>query len=121
METQKTNHTLTLDMTEGSLLKKILIFSVPLVFTNVLQILFNMADTAVVGRFAGYLALGSVGSTGQMIFFCSGMLAGLGGGINVLCAVCIGQKNFRDLSVTVRASFAASLLTGLLLLSLEHQ
>ena len=62
-----------MDMTQGSLFKKIFIFSVPLVITNVLQILFNMTDTAVVGRFAGYLPLGSVGSTGQMVFFCSGV------------------------------------------------
>lgn len=117
METQKTDSSSVLDMTEGPLVKKILFFSLPLVFTNVLQIFFNMADTAIAGRFAGYLALGSVGSTGQMIFFCSGMLAGLGGGVNVLAAICTGQKNFKELEVTVRASFVSCLAAGLVLLT----
>lgn len=105
-----------MDMTQGSLFKKIFIFSVPLVITNVLQILFNMTDTAVVGRFAGYLPLGSVGSTGQMVFFCSGILTGLGGGVNVLAAICVGQKNYKDFEVTVRASAVACFCIGILLL-----
>ena len=96
-------------MTQGSLFRQIFFFSVPLVVTNVLQILFNMTDTAVVGRFAGYLPLGAVGSTGQMIFFCTGILTGLGGGGNVLAAFSLGQKNYRDFEVTVRASFFSCL------------
>lgn len=50
------------DLTSGSLARQILLFSVPLMLSNVLQILFNMVDVAVVGRFAGSMALGSVGS-----------------------------------------------------------
>ena len=46
-------------LTEGSLFKKILIFSLPLMLSNVLQVLFNLSDIAVVGRFAGSQALGS--------------------------------------------------------------
>ncbi len=108
--------TLEMDMTKGSLVKKIFIFSVPLVITNILQILFNMTDAAVVGRFAGYLPLGSVGSTGQMIFFCSGILTGLGGGVNVLAAICTGQKNYKDLEVTIRASAVTCLVIGIFLM-----
>lgn len=104
-----------IDMTEGSLWKKIFAFSVPLVFTNLLQILFNMADSAVVGRFAGSLPLGSVGSTGQMIFFCSGLLIGLGGGVNVLVAFSIGKKDSKDVAETVRASFVSCLAAGFLI------
>ena len=51
------------DLTQGSLWKNIFVFSIPLMLSNVLQVLFNMSDIAVVGRFAGPLALGSVGST----------------------------------------------------------
>ena len=51
------------DLTEGPLGKKILIFSVPLMLSNLLQVLFNMADIAVIGQFAGSLSLGAVGST----------------------------------------------------------
>ena len=48
------------DLTEGPLGKKILIFSVPLMLSNLLQVLFNMADIAVIGQFAGSLSLGAV-------------------------------------------------------------
>ena len=51
------------DLTQGPLEKQIMLFSIPLVLSNVLQVLFNMADVAVVGRFAGPIALGAVGST----------------------------------------------------------
>ena len=51
------------DLTTGPLGKKIFRFSIPLIFSNLLQVLFNMADVAVVGRFAGSTALGAVGST----------------------------------------------------------
>ena len=47
------------DLTEGPLGKKILIFSVPLMLSNLLQVLFNMADIAVIGQFAGSLSLGA--------------------------------------------------------------
>lgn len=56
-----------MDFTNGSLWKKIWIFSVPLMFSNVLQVIFNMADVAVVGKFAGSIALGAVGSTSILI------------------------------------------------------
>ncbi len=105
-----------MDMTQGSLVKKIFVFSVPLVITNILQIMFNMTDSAVVGRFAGYLPLGAVGSTGQMVFFCSGILIGLGGGVNVLAAICVGQKNYKDLEVTIRASAFACFCIGIALM-----
>ena len=52
-----------IDITQGSLWKNIIIFSIPLMCSQVLEILFNMTDVAVVGRFASYEALGSVGST----------------------------------------------------------
>ena len=59
------------DLTEGSLGKKILIFSVPLMLSNLLQVLFNMADIAVIGQFAGSLSLGAVGlhsDTGHHVY-----------------------------------------------------
>ena len=49
------------DLTEGPLARQILTFSVPLMFSTILQVLFNMADVAVIGRFAGAMQLGSVG------------------------------------------------------------
>ena len=64
----------TQDLTQGPLAKQILLFSLPLMATSLLQVLFNMADLAVVGRFAGPMPLGSVGSTAQMVFLFTGLL-----------------------------------------------
>ena len=58
----------TLDMTQGSLGRQIIGFSLPLMFTNLLQMLFSMVDLAVVGRFSSSAAMGSVGSTTTLIF-----------------------------------------------------
>ena len=81
------------DLTEGSLGKKILIFSVPLMLSNLLQVLFNMADIAVIGQFAGSLSLGAVGSTATLVTMFTGFLIGLSGGINVLTALYYGAKD----------------------------
>jgi hypothetical protein len=56
-----------LDMTNGPFLKKILRFSLPLVLTGLLQMIYNTADVIVVGRFAGGTALAAVGATGSLV------------------------------------------------------
>ena len=56
-----------IDMCEGPLLGKILLFALPLMLSGVLQLLFNAADVIVVGRFTGHEALAAVGSTGQCV------------------------------------------------------
>ena len=65
-------------LTQGNLAKQILVFSLPLMLSNLLQVLFNMSDIAVVGRFAGSLALGSVGSTTTLVVLFTGFLIGMG-------------------------------------------
>ena len=57
----------TLNMTEGRLGRQIITFSLPLMFTNLLQMLFSMVDLAVVGRFSSSAAMGSVGSTTTLL------------------------------------------------------
>ena len=104
------------NLTEGSLGKKILWFSVPLMLSNVLQILFNMADIAVVGQFAGSLALGSVGSTTILVALFTGILIGMASGINVLAAMYLGAQNKKGVEETVHSAAIISLLTGLFLL-----
>ena len=73
-------------LTEGPLAKQILLVSLPLALSNLLQVLFNMSDVAVVGRFAGATALGAVGSTSIFVTLFTGFLIGLSNGINVLVA-----------------------------------
>ena len=106
------------DMTSGPLGKQILLFSLPLMLSNVLQVLFNMSDVAVVGRFAGSSALGSVGSTSTMVMLFTGLLIGMGSGVNVLAARFFGARQEKDLRQTVHTSFWICLLSGLLILGL---
>ena len=86
-----------MDFCNGSLWKKIWLFSAPLMFSNILQVVFNMADVAVVGKFAGSIALGAVGSTSILITLFIGVLIGLGSGINTLTARYIGSKDTKSI------------------------
>lgn len=103
----------TLEMTEGSLGRSILLFSLPLVLSNVLQILFTMSDVAVVGRFAGSLALGAVGSTTTMVMLYTGFLVGVGSGVNVLVARFVGARDEKNARETVHTSAILCLTVGL--------
>ena len=66
----------TIDMINGPLLKNIFLFTIPLMLTSLLQMMFNTADTIVVGRFAGKQALAAVGSTGSIVFLLTGVWHG---------------------------------------------
>lgn len=103
------------DLTQGKLGKQILIFSLPLMLSNVLQVLFNMADIAVIGQFAGSLFLGSVGSTSILVAMFTGFLIGVSGGINVLAALHLGAKNRKEVTETVHTAALLSLMIGVIL------
>ena len=103
-------------MIEGPLAKQILLVSLPLALSNLLQILFNMSDVAVVGRFAGSTALGSVGSTATFVTLFTGFLIGLSNGVNVLVARFYGAGHPKDVSKTVHSALLVSLAAGVLLL-----
>ena len=104
-----------MDLCNGSLWKKILFFSVPLMFSNILQVVFNMSDVAVVGKFAGPIALGAVGSTSILISLFTGILIGLAGGVNALVALYIGSKDNENIKNTVHTSAILCLGAGLLI------
>ena len=103
------------DLTRGSLTRGILFFSIPLIFSNLLQVLFNIADIAVVGRFAGTIALGSVGSTAQILFLFTGLIMGIGFGINSIVAYFIGARSKKEIGDSVHTGFIISIVSGLLL------
>lgn len=105
-------------LTEGPLLPAIVRFSIPLMLSNVLQVLFNMSDIAVVGRFAGPEALGAVGSTAILVTLFTGFLIGMGSGVNVTVARYLGAGRHRDVSQTVHTAAILLLITGALLLGL---
>ncbi len=104
-----------LSLTEGPLLQSIIKFSIPLMLSNVLQVLFNMSDIAVVGRFAGPEALGAVGSTTILVSLFTGFLIGMGSGVNVTVARYLGARQDEDVSQTVHTSAIVLLLSGILL------
>lgn len=101
------------NLTENSIFKGILVFSIPLMFSYILQAFFNMTDIAVVGKFSGANAMGSVGSTSQLIYFFTGLIQGLGSGINVITAFYIGKKSQKEVSQTVQTSLIISLIAGI--------
>lgn len=104
-----------MDLCTGSLWKKIFMFSVPLMFTNILQVVFNMSDLAVVGNFVGPIALGAVGSTSILVTLFTGVLIGLAGGINAVTALFIGSGNKTELKQTVHTAALISLAAGVLI------
>ena len=105
------------NLTEGPLARQILVFSLPLVLSNLLQAVFNMTDIAVVGRFAGSQALGSVGSTTIFVTLMTGFLIGLGGGVNVLVARFYGAEQPKDVEKSVHSALLVCLAAGVLLLA----
>lgn len=102
-------------MIKGNLWKQMLLFSIPLMFSNFIQVLFNMADLAVVGRFSGSLALGAVGSTSMIVNLFVGFVIGESSGINVLTARAIGAGDKKDARETVHTAFVINVIMGLIL------
>lgn len=99
----------------GSLWKGILLFSLPLFVSNLLQVLFNMTDVAVIGKFSSPEALGAVGSTTILVTLFTGFLIGLGNGINVLIARYLGQRNSKNVHDALHTSFVLSVIMGIIL------
>lgn len=111
----KKNQTSAVSMTEGSLWKNIFLFSYPLIFSQLLEVMFNLSDVAVVGRFADYRALGSVGSTSLLVTLFTGFLIGMGAGVNVRVAHGLGAGNQKETEETIHSSFLICLVTGLII------
>ena len=105
------------DLTTGSIWGKMLFFSIPLVMTNLLQVLFNMADIAVIGQFAGSLSLGAVGSTTTLVTLFTGILIGMAGGINVLVARFFGARDKRSTVHTIHTALLVSLAAGVIVMA----
>ena len=104
-----------IQMTEGPLYKNILLFSVPLIFSQLLQVLFNMADVAVVGKFSSATALGSVGSTSTLVTLFTGFLIGLSNGVNVRVAQYLGARQEEDTRNCVHTALILCTLSGLVI------
>ncbi|MBR2948749.1 MAG: MATE family efflux transporter [Lachnospiraceae bacterium] len=110
------NKSYEIDMCNGPLLGKILLFSIPLMLSGVLQLLFNAADIVVVGRFAGHQALAAVGSTSALINLLVNVFIGLSVGTNVMVANYYGAGDRERLSQTVHTAILSSIICGLALI-----
>ncbi len=113
-----------LDMTKGNLWKQIFIFSLPLMLSNLLQVLFNLSDIAVVGQFGRPNSIGAVGSTSILVSLFTGIMIGMGNAVNVIVAKAIGQKDSDRIHITVHngviVCFAIGLIFGILGISLSY-
>lgn len=109
------NRNYEIDMCNGPVLKKVLAFALPLMCSGMLQLLFNAADTVVVGRFAGDNSLAAVGSTTPLINLLVNLFVGLSIGANVLVAKEYGAKKSEELRKTVHTAMLISLLSGIFL------
>ena len=104
-----------MDMTQGSLLAQVLLFSFPLMLSSILQLLFNAADVVVVGRFDGQEALAAVGSTGALTNLIVNLFLGLSVGANVIIARYFAARSYKDVSEAVHTSVAVSVFGGVIL------
>ena len=102
-------------MTEGPIFSKLLKFSIPLIFSSLLQLLFNAADIVVVGRFAGDNALAAVGSTGSLINLLVNLFQGLSIGTNVVAAHYFGANRKSELKETVHTAMLLSIYSGIIM------
>lgn len=104
------------DMLHGSLWDKILLFAMPVAFSSIVQQLFNAADIAVVGRYAGTSAMAAVGSNSSTISLIVNLFVGLSVGTNVVISNCIGKGDGERTRRALHTSIGVALISGLFLL-----
>ena len=105
------------DIGNGPLFSKILIFSLPIMAMDILQLLFNTADMVVVGRFSGRDALAAVGATGSLINLIITLFMGLSVGTSVVVAREYGAGLADDVSRSVHTSIAVSMIGGVVVMA----
>lgn len=108
--------TLGMDLTTGSIFKKMVKFSVPLIFTYWLQLAFNFADIIVLGAMVGDNAVAAVGSTSSLINLIIGLFTGLSFGANIMISKYLGENNQEKVRRTVGLSIIVSVVFGVVLL-----
>ena len=104
-----------IDMCNGSIMDKLISFSIPLMLSGILQLLFNAVDIIVVGRFAGSRALAAVGSTTALINVFTNLFIGVSLGANVLAARFYASGRKKEMSETVHTSILFALLSGIVM------
>lgn len=111
------NRDMTIDMCSGPLMGKLLRFSVPLMLSGILQLLFNAADIVVVGQFDSSDAMAAVGSTGSLNNLIVNLFLGLSAGGSVVVAQYFGMKSRQDVEETVHTAILLGFISGLVLVA----
>lgn len=106
-----------MDMCSGPLFTKILIFALPIMAMNILQLMFNAADMIVIGRFSGKQALAAVGATGALINLLVNFFMGLSVGTSVIVAQDYGADKHDGVSRSVHTSIKISIISGFVVMA----
>ncbi len=101
-----------IDMSKGSILKNMLSFAIPLMLSNILQLLYNAADVIVVGRWGGQSSLAAVGATSSLIHLLTNLFIGLSVGASVIVSKRYGAGDTQGLKRTVHTTVAIGVLSG---------
>ena len=103
-----------IDMTQGSITKKMIMFALPLMMSSFLQLLFNEADIAIVGRFGGDDYLASVGAAAAPCRLLTNIIIGISTGVNILVGKAIGSRNDKEISTAIHTSVTLGVIVGLI-------
>lgn len=114
MSTLSSKKTYSMDMCSGPLIPKMIRFTLPLMFTNMIQLLYNAADIIVVGRFAGNEALAAVGSTGSLVNLLINVFIGLSVGASVTVSKYFGSRDSDAISETVHTAITIAAICGVI-------
>ena len=109
------NNKYEIDMCNGSIMDKLISFSLPLMLSSILQLMFNAVDIIVVGRFSGSQALAAVGSTTALINIFTNLFIGISLGANVLAARYYAAGRDKEMSETVHTAITLALISGVIM------
>ena len=101
-----------IDMCNGPIFKNAIIYTIPIILTGLLQLLFNAADLMVVGWFGGSNSVGAVGATGSMTNLLINLFVGMSSGVSVVTAKAIGARKAKDTARIVHTAVPLGLLAG---------
>ncbi len=110
------NNKFEIDMCNGSVMDKLISFSLPLMLSGILQLMFNAVDIIIVGRFTGSQALAAVGSTSALINLIINLFIGVSVGANVVVARNYGAKDYDGIHGAVHTSVLTAIWGGIILI-----
>ena len=109
------NNKYEIDMCNGTIMDKLVSFSLPLMLSGILQLMFNAVDIIVVGQFTGSEALAAVGSTTALIAVFTNLFIGISLGANVLAARFYASGKNKEMSETVHTAIALAFVSGMIM------